>query len=98
VTNELSYRFLRLANEWYEDTLCMSSVQQMVAHPAHLSIIAMGDLAIPFILDELEKEAHHWFVALAALTGENPILEEHRGNVPEMRRAWLEWGRENSYL
>ena len=76
----------------------MSSVQQIVAHPAHLAIVAMGDRAVPWILRELEGELGHWFSALTAITGENPILLDDRGNMSKMRDSWLDWGRANGHI
>ena len=57
----------------------------------------MGEKAVPFILVELQRELaigepDDWFVALWAITGENPVPLESRGNLKEMAKAWLEWG------
>jgi hypothetical protein len=52
---------------------------------------------VPLLLRELEREPDHWFRALYALTGANPVPEGSQGNVREMALAWLHWGRQQGY-
>lgn len=94
----VSRRFQRLADQWLKDTINISSVAARVAHSAYLEIIGMGERAIPLLLSELERRPSHWFPALTAITGENPIPKEARGRFEEMKEAWLEWGRKNNYI
>ena len=86
-------RFQQLVDRWSEDTLDMSSIEDMVEHPSYSAIIDMGEAAVPLLLRELEKAPNYWFHALEAITRENPIPEEARGRLIEMTEAWLEWGR-----
>jgi hypothetical protein len=65
-------------------------------HPAYQQIIGMGVDALPLILRELEREPDHWFWALEAITGENPVPPTDRGRLNEMARAWLRWASEHS--
>ena len=58
----------------------------------------MGAIAIPFILSELKKKAGHWFWALKSITGEDPVLPEHRGRIKQMAEAWLWWGKKQGYI
>ena len=51
----------------------------------------MGSAALPFIFSELEREPDNWFWALKAITGEDPVPEEHRGDVALMAKDWLAW-------
>ena len=95
---DVSRKFQQLVNRWSEDTINMSSIAARVAHPAYLKIIGMGEKAVPLLLSELENRPSHWFPALTAITGENPIPEEARGRFKEMTEAWLEWGRKNNYI
>jgi hypothetical protein len=66
----------------------------MVLHPAYQRIIGMGTAAVPFLLCELERRPDHWFWALTAITGADPVKPEHRGKLREMANAWLKWGKE----
>ena len=58
----------------------------------------MGPEVVPLILAELEKEPDHWFWALEAITGENPVNENHAGDMEASAKAWVKWGRQNGLL
>ncbi|MGO9273516.1 MAG: hypothetical protein ACLQOO_25315 [Terriglobia bacterium] len=53
---------------------------------------------VPLILAELRRELDHWFWALKAITGEDPVPAVRRGNMKEMAEIWLEWGRQRGYV
>jgi hypothetical protein len=71
----------------------LSSTPAMIAHPAFRAIIDLGPPVVPLLLHDLERESAHWFEALKAITGEDPVRPEDWGNIPKMRDAWLAWGR-----
>ncbi|HEX5726343.1 MAG TPA: hypothetical protein VFX98_12800 [Longimicrobiaceae bacterium] len=96
--SELRERFARLAAQWREETDHLSSVTPMVLHPAYQRIIGMGPAAVPLILEDLARTSDHWFWALQAITGENPVAPADSGQVPRMAAAWLAWGRERGLL
>ena len=50
---------------------------------------------MPFILQELEQKPDHWFAALRAMTGEDPVTPEDRGQMDRMASAWVRWGKEH---
>jgi hypothetical protein len=91
-------RFERLARSWARETENLSSIQEIVLHPAYQRIIGMGPDVVPFILRKLERIPGFWFWALRSLTGANPVTQEMRGDVAAMTEAWLNWGREHGYL
>jgi hypothetical protein len=91
-TLTLRDKFNALAEEWKRDTRTSSSVTEMAMHPAYQRIIGMGERALPLILGELRAEPDHWFWALKAITGEDPVPASARGRIGAMRQAWLEWG------
>ena len=68
----------------------------MAMHPAYQQIIGMGTPALPLIFQELQREPDHWFWALGAITGENPVPEEDAGDLDAMTDAWLSWGSTNA--
>jgi hypothetical protein len=84
-------RFGELVARWKHDTRFLSSIHDMVSHPAYLGIIGMGRQALPLLIDELRREPDHWFVALQAISGTNPIPSSARGNLDAMTQAWLKW-------
>lgn len=96
-TADLEATFLKLAEQWRRETGMMSLVMKMSMHPAYQRIIGMGQAVVPLILRDLEKEPDHWFWALQAITGANPVKSEQRGRLQQMAQAWLQWGRENGY-
>jgi hypothetical protein len=70
----------------------------MTAHPAYQEIVAMGQEVVPLLLRDLEQEPDHWFAALGAITGAQPVPPEDRGDIEKMAAAWLRWGKDHGYL
>jgi hypothetical protein len=68
----------------------------MALHPAYQQIIGMGPVALPFLLRALRRRPEHWFWALKAITGADPVQPEHRGQVRMMAADWLEWATKNA--
>ena len=94
----LDREFERLNQEWMNTLPQGCDVSEMVMHPAYQRIIGMGPRAVPLVLRELERTQGHWFWALHAMTGANPVPEESEGNIQKMAVAWLDWGRGLGYI
>jgi len=88
-----THRFDELADIWETETRCLSSATQIVLHPAYQQIIGMGPAVLPLILRRLRDSPQHWFWALRAITGEDPIEPQDVGKVSAMTDAWLHWAR-----
>jgi hypothetical protein len=84
-----------LIQRWKTDTRHLSWTIAKVAHPGYLRIISFGHSALPALLAEMTRDPDHWFAALRAITGQDPVPEDLRGDLPRMTAVWLEWGREN---
>ena len=84
--------FQMLTSEWKEKSRHMSNTAQMVLLKCYQRIIGMGSPALPLILEEMRREPDHWFWALEAITGENPVPPEEAGKVLLMTQAWIQWG------
>ena len=97
-TAEDAEKFTRLSNRWREETRAVSSDSDIVANFAYHQIMGMGERVLPLIFEELETHGGRWFWALRAITGENPVRPEDRGNVRRMTETWLEWARERDYV
>jgi hypothetical protein len=93
----LRERFGRLFHEWKDATRLSSSITEVAMHPAYQQIIGMGKDAIPLIVAELRKEPDHWFWALQAITGEDPVDASDCGRVRRMADAWLAWAKKHGY-
>jgi hypothetical protein len=91
-------RFQRLAQEWKEKSRYLSNTAQMAMLRPYQSIIGMGELAVPLLLEELQRAPDQWFWALEAITEEDPVPQEAAGKVREMAQAWIEWGKQKGYL
>ncbi|MBW4508736.1 MAG: hypothetical protein KME64_19810 [Scytonematopsis contorta HA4267-MV1] len=96
-TTEIETTFMELAEQWRSETGMLSVVSKISMHPAYQRIIGMGQPVVPLIMRELEREPDHWFWALNAITGANPVKVEQSGRLPQMAQAWVEWGRANGY-
>jgi len=96
----LEERFHRLADRWKADpeVFLSSSITKKSQHPDYQAIIAMGWEVVPLILRELAIKPGHWFVALHAITGENPVPEDCHGNLPKMTEHWLAWGKNRGLI
>jgi hypothetical protein len=70
----------------------------MAMHPAYQRIIGMGPRVVPLILRELRRKPDHWFWALTAITGQDPIRPEDAGDILRMTQAWLDFGERQGYL
>lgn len=90
-------KFKRLSQEWLRDRPRGADVTDMVKHPAHREIVDMGSRVVPWILAELKRSPDHWFWALHSITGADPVLPSHRGQLESMANDWLAWGREQGY-
>ncbi|MGI8588242.1 MAG: hypothetical protein ACR2M0_11230 [Chloroflexia bacterium] len=93
---ELADTFDALARDWQEETGMLSVVQKKAMHPAYQRIIGLGRPAIPLLLRELKERPSHWFWALDAVTGENPVPPG--ADPTEALEAWPRWGKERGYL
>ena len=96
--NLIGTKFHSLAESWKSQAARLPRVIDMVMLPSYQQIIGLGEQALPFILLELQQSPDHWFWALRAITGEDPVPPEERGNVAAMRRSWLRWGAERGYV
>ena len=96
--SDIERRFEELAAAWKSETQYTSSLTEIVTHPAYQQIIGLGRAALPLILKDLKHEVNHWFWALRALTGENPVQEEDAGKLPRMVAAWVNWGLDHGHL
>ena len=89
--------FRDLVMVWKRERGPYSSSAQLAEHPAYQQIIGMGANVVPLVLAELERVPDHWFRALHALTGADPVPPACRGNIRAMADAWLCWAREQGY-
>jgi hypothetical protein len=95
VSVDYSEEFNKYKKEWEVDTSTLSDTNEISMHSAYQRIIGMGSNAVPLIIGEMSKKPGHWFWALEAITGEDPVPPEERGKINKMTDSWLEWWEEN---
>lgn len=94
--DELESTFHANVEQWREDTGMFASIAQRAMHPSYLRVIGLGRQAIPLLLGELRERPDHWFWALRAVAGDDPVSPE--SDFDEAVEAWVQWGRENGYI
>src|SRR5882672_12661671 len=85
--------FYEHVERWKNDTQHWSSMPRITSHPSYLRIIGLagefGKKAIEkLILQELEADPYHWFDALEAISGKNPVRPDD--DFDTAVNAWLE--------
>jgi hypothetical protein len=90
--------FQALVAQWKQATLNESSIERMTKDPSYRQIVAMGETAVPLLLEEMRERPDYWFAALREITKTDPVPAEARGDLDRMTEAWLQWGRANGYL
>ena len=89
--------FCEEVERWKVETAGVSSITEIVANPHYLRIIGLGKDALPLIFKELKESGGHWFAALVAITGANPVPRDSAGRTKLMAAAWLSWGNDRRY-
>ncbi|MGN8546115.1 hypothetical protein ACQPTN_15095 [Bradyrhizobium sp. 13971] len=86
--------------EWLADTRWQSSMSVITAHPAFAEIKSLGDRAVRFVLERMQRGSVHlqWFPLLYDLAGVDPVPPHERGFVPQMTAAWLRWGQQTGRI
>lgn len=90
--------FENLKNLWLEETKLSSNVFMTLSHPAHLNIIKLGKIILPYIFEDLSINKNHWFFALSSITGVNPVQSTSVGDLDKIKQDWLAWGRQENYI
>jgi hypothetical protein len=98
VVSEVETRFRALAEQWYMETMFVSTYLDKILHPAYQKILTLGEAAIPFILRELQDVPNDWFWALRIISNDDPVKPEQAGDMDAMAEAWLSWGREKGHI
>ncbi|MBI3273098.1 MAG: hypothetical protein HYZ53_29175 [Planctomycetes bacterium] len=91
-------KFASLAKTWKDETGIESSPARLACHPAYKRIVDMGWAIVPLLLRDLESFGGLWFDALVEITQKNPVPPEQAGQVEEMRKCWVSWGKQAGFL
>lgn len=80
---------------WEKETAVLSSITAKIMHPAYLRIIGMGIGVLPLVFEQMKKKPGHWFVALSAITGENPV--DSNADFATATEQWIDWGQSKGF-
>lgn len=81
-------RFLNHYNSWRNDTKFLSSIRPIIGHDDFKAIVAMGNRAVPFILDEIEARPSNLVWALN-LIFQRKITNRQDVTVTDACRLWI---------
>lgn len=98
VAEPLEQRFEKYRDDWVSRTRHLSNTAQMAMVFSYQHIIGLGPAVVPLILKELRNQTDHWFWALEAITGQNPVPSEDAGDMEASAKAWIAWGEKNGLL
>jgi len=102
--------FEKLKQKWKEETGHISGLKESFMNEHYQRIIGMGRAALPLIFQDMlgdaeEREAEddyavsgHWHWALNAITGHNPVPDEHAGDMRAIKEDWLQYAREMGFI
>jgi hypothetical protein len=96
--NPLETEFNSLLADWRRETEFSSDGCEVLLHPAHLAIIALGKPALRFIFKDMATGRGDWLTALDAIfLRRSPIKGVDERNAKLMREAWLTWAHNHGY-
>ena len=84
----LKDKFTSLKKAWDKATMFSSSISDIVEDSNFKRIIEMGNGAIPFIIDEIDREPSNLVWALNLITGAT-IRSNQRLTITETCKAWV---------
>lgn len=87
----VQFAFETLKKKWLEEIEFASDIETIVNNRNYRFIAGLGWEVVPLIINELKVTPHYWFVALEQLTGEDPVLPEHYGDMQSMAQDWINW-------
>ncbi|MDC0740692.1 hypothetical protein [Polyangium mundeleinium] len=86
--------FEKLADEWQRHCLRNSFSSKMATyldHPAYRSIVALGEPAVPLIIERYRRDDLPWGFALQEITGVQMIDNPSAFSPREVKQKWLSW-------
>lgn len=92
--SELNERFETLAREWdahREARRESSNPYAYLDHPSFDAIVALGEPALPLIIERYREGSVFWGAALRKITGKTEFGDGVVGNLEDTRRKWLAW-------
>ena len=80
-------RFYNFYHSWVNETEFLSSVTDIISHKDFLSIVAMGEIAIPYIIEEIETNPSNLVWALNLICKER--ISDKQLSIKEACKLWV---------
>ncbi len=88
----LGEAFNRVAQTLEDETLVLSSPNQMLKHP---NVAKVMSFSRPYVIskaaERLEEHPVLWISILREVTASDPVPDEERGKIPLMINRWRDW-------
>ncbi len=96
--SDAAVAFALLADDLESVMLVTGSTRRLTQHPAYTEILALGDEAIPLLLERLAYPGARplWLRLLGALTAFQPGAGKN--TVSEATIAWIKWGKRRGFI
>lgn len=91
---DVTAQFEQLAAEWeaHRQARSISSNPNVFFdHPSFTKIVALGEPAVPLIIERYREGTVFWGAALAKITGRTEFGDGVTGDLEATRRGWLDW-------
>jgi hypothetical protein len=91
--SEIRFLFDQLADELGEDASVLSSTRRAMELPAFDELVALGEPAIPLIMERIDKAELRpvWMRLLATMTTFEPAAGSN--SIDEAARRWIRWSK-----
>jgi len=90
----LAAHFDALTQQWAAHCARVALSSNMADYlnaPSYRSLVALGNPAIPLIIERYKRDNLPWGFALDDITGLHMIPNRNSYNPPSTKRLWLEW-------
>jgi len=78
----------QLLDSFRQSTAVYSATWQIKSHPSFQNVRDLGWSAVPSLINRLSDPCVQWLIALSEITGDDPVLPEHAGEVRMMAEDW----------
>jgi hypothetical protein len=92
--SEIAEKLNEYVINWHSETMFLSSSKRY-ENRWYKEIVMLGVEAVPDMISAMLSHDTDLFEALIRITGENPIKDEHRGIMREMKNDFISWWDEN---
>jgi hypothetical protein len=87
-------KFEALADQWAahcRKVMFSSKTSDYLDHSAYRDIVAMGEPAVPFVIERYRTEDLPWSFALQEITGVQMMKNPADYRPKDLKKRWIEW-------